>query len=79
MHLSDPQVIDDLRNARRLARESQCAASVALPRAAIRRIDASDIGDTLLLYDELLRRADSEDLMALDVRAELAAIGKSDE
>ncbi len=40
---------------------------------AIRRISAEEIGDTLALYDELLRRADDDDLMAADVRAELAA------
>jgi hydrogenase expression/formation protein HypC len=40
---------------------------------AIRRIPAEEIGDTLALYDELLRRADATDLMAADVRAELEA------
>jgi hydrogenase expression/formation protein HypC len=40
---------------------------------AIRRIAAEEIGDTLALYDELLRRADAEDLMAADVRNELEA------
>ena len=40
---------------------------------AIRRIPAEEIGDTLALYDELLRRADADDLMALDVRGELDA------
>jgi hydrogenase expression/formation protein HypC len=40
---------------------------------AIRRIPADEIGDTLALYDELLRRADADDLMAADVRAELDA------
>ena len=40
---------------------------------AIRRIPASEIGETLELYDELLRRADVNDLMAADVRAELGA------
>jgi hydrogenase expression/formation protein HypC len=39
---------------------------------AIRRIDADDIADTLALYDELLQRADESDLMAQDVRAEVA-------
>lgn len=39
---------------------------------AIRRIAAEDIGDTLALYDELLRAAD-DDLLGGDVRAELAA------
>lgn len=39
---------------------------------AIRRIPAEDIGETLALYESLL--ADSEeDLMAADVRGELAA------
>lgn len=46
---------------------------------AIRRIPASEIGETLVLYDELLRRADADDLMALDVRGELAAGGDIDE
>ncbi len=41
---------------------------------AIRRIPASEIGETLELYDELLRRADADDLMAADVRGELAAL-----
>jgi len=40
---------------------------------AIRRIHAEDIGETLALYDELLRRAGADDLMAGDVRGELAA------
>ena len=40
---------------------------------AIRRIAAEEIGDTLALYDELLRRADATDLMAADVRGELEA------
>ena len=39
---------------------------------AIRRIDAADIGETLALYDELLAHAAKEDLMAADVRGELA-------
>jgi hydrogenase expression/formation protein HypC len=42
---------------------------------AIRRIPAEDIGETLALYDELLRRAGADDLMAGDVRGELAASG----
>ena len=43
---------------------------------AIRRIPASEIGATLALYEELLRRADAEDdLMAADVRAEIAGAG----
>ena len=40
---------------------------------AIRRIPAEDIGETLALYDELLRRAAADDLMATDVRNELDA------
>jgi hydrogenase expression/formation protein HypC len=40
---------------------------------AIRRIPASDIAETLALYDELLQRAGEDDLMAADVRGELAA------
>ena len=45
---------------------------------AIRRIAAADIGDTLALYDELLRRSEDDDLMAADVRGELAATGGGD-
>ncbi len=39
---------------------------------AIRRIPAEEIGETLALYDELLRLAD-DDLMSADVKGELAA------
>ena len=39
---------------------------------AIRRIPPQDIADTLALYDELLRLAHADDLMAADVRAEIA-------
>jgi hydrogenase expression/formation protein HypC len=42
---------------------------------AIRRIPATEIGETLELYDELLRRAGTDDLMATDVRGELDAAG----
>jgi len=42
---------------------------------AIRRIAAEEIGDTLALYDELLRRSAAEDLMAADIRNELDAAG----
>ena len=42
---------------------------------AIRRIPAEDIGETLALYDELLKRAGADDLMAADVRGELLAAG----
>ncbi|MFW5924923.1 MAG: HypC/HybG/HupF family hydrogenase formation chaperone [Myxococcota bacterium] len=40
---------------------------------AIRRIPSEEIGETLALYDELLRLAEEEDLMAADVRGELTA------
>ena len=43
---------------------------------AIRRIPPEEIGETLALYDELLRRAGADDLMAADVRGELDAAGK---
>jgi hydrogenase expression/formation protein HypC len=43
---------------------------------AIRRIPAEDIAETLALYDELLRRAGADDLMAADVRGELDAAGR---
>ena len=46
---------------------------------AIRRIPADEIGETIALYDELLRAAVGEDLMAADVRAELAAAGGTHE
>ena len=39
---------------------------------AIRRIPAEEIGATLALYEELLTRADQDDLMAADVRGEIA-------
>jgi hydrogenase expression/formation protein HypC len=39
---------------------------------AIRRIPAEEIGETLALYESLLA-ADQEDLMAADVRGEIAA------
>jgi hydrogenase expression/formation protein HypC len=40
---------------------------------AIRRIPEEDIEGTLALYEELLREANAEDLMAADVRGELDA------
>jgi hydrogenase expression/formation protein HypC len=46
---------------------------------AIRRIPAEDIADTLALYDDLLRRAAADDLMAADVRGELEATRETDE
>ena len=42
---------------------------------AIRKIPASEIGATLALYEELLHRADNDDLMAADVRAEIQGAG----
>lgn len=38
---------------------------------AIRRIAPEDAKETLALYDELLRLADQDDLMAQEVRAEI--------
>jgi hydrogenase expression/formation protein HypC len=40
---------------------------------AIRKIPAEEIDATLALYEELLREAEREDLMAADVRGEIAA------
>lgn len=40
---------------------------------AIRRIPATEVAETLVLYDELIRMAEAEDLMAADVRAEIEA------
>jgi hydrogenase expression/formation protein HypC len=45
---------------------------------AIRRIPASEAEDTLALYAELLAREVPGDLMADDVRGELAATGRSE-
>jgi hydrogenase expression/formation protein HypC len=42
---------------------------------AIRRIPASEIGATLALYEELLRKAGAGDLMAADVRTEMEGAG----
>ena len=43
---------------------------------AIRRIPSEEIGATLALYEELLRHAEADqDLMAADVRAEIAGAG----
>jgi hydrogenase expression/formation protein HypC len=41
---------------------------------AIHRIPAEEIGGTLELFDEILRKAEPQDLMAADVQGELAAI-----
>ena len=40
---------------------------------AIRRIPPEDIEITLALYDEILRAAERDDLMAADIRSELEA------
>ncbi len=40
---------------------------------AIRRIPPEEVGETLALFDELLRADAAEDLMAADVRNEMAA------
>ena len=45
---------------------------------AIRRVPESEIGETLALYEELLASADADDLMATDVKGEIAAGGLTD-
>jgi len=40
---------------------------------AIRRIPEADVEETLALYDQLLAELEREDLMAADVRSEIAA------
>lgn len=40
---------------------------------AIHRIPAEEIGETLALFDTILKNAEPQDLMAADVRDELAA------
>jgi hydrogenase expression/formation protein HypC len=44
---------------------------------AIRRIPSEEIGETLALYESLLREA-GDDMMAADVRSEIAAAGRRD-
>jgi len=39
---------------------------------AIRRIPESEIAETLALYEELIKQAEQDDLMAEDVRNEIA-------
>jgi hydrogenase expression/formation protein HypC len=46
---------------------------------AIRRIPEAEIQETLALYDELLAELEREDLMAADVRSELAAARERDD
>jgi len=40
---------------------------------AIRRIPESEIGETLALYEQLIKQAEEDDLMTQDVRGEIAA------
>lgn len=40
---------------------------------AIHRIPAEEIGETLALFDTILKSAEPQDLMAADIRGELAA------
>lgn len=40
---------------------------------AIRRIPESEIAETLALYEQLIKQAEQDDLMAEDVRNEIAA------
>ncbi len=40
---------------------------------AIRRIPPSEVGETLALFDQILKEAEAGDLMAEDVRGEMAA------
>ena len=44
---------------------------------AIRRIPSEDIAQTLALYEDLMTDTSRDDLMAADVRAEIAATGVS--
>jgi hydrogenase expression/formation protein HypC len=46
---------------------------------AIRRIPAEEIGETLALYETLLAEAEKGDLMASDVRGEIAAAGPGED
>jgi hydrogenase expression/formation protein HypC len=44
---------------------------------AIRRIPESEIGETLALFEQLLAEDNDADLMAADVRAEIAGTGEA--
>jgi hydrogenase expression/formation protein HypC len=46
---------------------------------AIRRIPESEIGETLALYEQLLKETGDADLMGGDVRGELEATRKQDD
>ena len=43
---------------------------------AIRRIPPDEVGETLALFEQVLKEAGAGDLMAADVRGEMAAGGK---
>src|SRR4051812_3814426 len=43
---------------------------------AIHRIPPDEIGETLALFDTILKQAEPQDLMAADVRGEIAAAEK---
>jgi hydrogenase expression/formation protein HypC len=43
---------------------------------AIRKIPAGEIQETLALYEQLLREAETDDMMAADVRGEIDATGR---
>jgi hydrogenase expression/formation protein HypC len=45
---------------------------------AIRRIPENEIGETLALYETLLKEAAADDLMAADVRGEIEAAGRKE-
>ena len=45
---------------------------------AIRKIPAADIGETLALYEHLMKEAEKDDMMAADVRGEIEGLGPSD-
>jgi len=45
---------------------------------AIRRIPESEIAETLALYEQIIAQAEQDDLMAGDVRSEIAASGGGD-
>ncbi len=44
---------------------------------AIRRIPAEDVGETLALYETLLKEGAGGDLMAADVRSEIEGTGRT--
>ena len=43
---------------------------------AIRRIPPAEVEETLALYEDLLKAASSEDLLAADIRGEITATGE---